>query len=84
MASRRIGAEQAENLDARTTDDARNNFPPEPKNFGPTPEFSALTILFNVLQADRKIEMRRRHLDKWFSVRIISLEGVAKSCYNPT
>jgi len=49
-------------------DDPLKDFPPEPRNFGDTPTFGRLTLLFEALQSERKHERRREVLQKWFSV----------------
>ncbi|KAG8787200.1 DNA ligase (ATP) [Serendipita sp. 397] len=46
--------------------DDNDEFPPEPENYGQMPVFGALTLLFNALQAERKQDIRRRIVEKWF------------------
>ncbi|KAG8833158.1 DNA ligase (ATP) [Serendipita sp. 399] len=49
-----------------STSDDKDDFPPEPENYGQLPVFGALTLLFDALQAERKQDVRRRILEKWF------------------
>jgi hypothetical protein len=58
--------------------DPSKDFPPEPRNFGETPTFGRLTLLFEALQTERKQDKRRATLQKWFSVSESSMWGVAK------
>jgi hypothetical protein len=58
--------------------DPSKDFPPEPRNFGETPTFGRLTLLFEALQTERKQDKRRATLQKWFSVSESSMRGVAK------
>jgi hypothetical protein len=57
--------------------DPSKDFPPEPKNFGETPTFGRLTLLFEALGTERKQDKRTATLQKWFGVRTCLIRGVA-------
>jgi hypothetical protein len=42
--------------------------PPEPQNFGESPPFGALTLLFDTLLSERRQEKRKFVLERWFNV----------------
>lgn len=55
--------------------------PPEPQNFGESPPFGALTLLFDTLLAERRQEKRKFVLERWFNVCLIIL-GCVFRCGN--
>lgn len=55
------------------------DLPPEPQNFGPSPTFGALTLLLDILQAERKIEKRKQMVERWFQVGKVRFRAVANA-----
>ncbi|PVG04723.1 putative DNA ligase [Serendipita vermifera] len=45
-----------------------SDYPPEPQNFGETPVFGTLTLLFEAIQNERRQDKRRLMLEKWFQL----------------
>jgi hypothetical protein len=57
--------------------EATSDYPPEPQNFGETPVFGTLTLLFEAMQNERRQDKRRLMLEKWFQVGIPLVWDVA-------
>ncbi|CAG7851558.1 DNA ligase 4; AltName: Full=DNA ligase IV; AltName: Full=Polydeoxyribonucleotide synthase [ATP] 4 [Serendipita indica DSM 11827] len=57
-----------DNLEINPGNANEEDFPPEPPNHGVQPSFGVITLLFDVLQAERKQDKRRAILDRWFQL----------------